>query len=322
MMVVGIHTWPAQNGYQLDGSFMEVLQLLMKNFFNCAVPLFLAISGYFIGRKNLVSFAECRTFWRKQIPTVYIPCLIFSIPWFVISCMSVNIFFEGRVIFKLLNLFFCGYSVYYFIALIIECYVLTPILLKYNNIKGLIVVVIISCATSMLQEYVRFYGGIDLPLIVYGSFPPVLIFYFLGIYFSRRLRSYSLWLPATLIAVGFVCGILHMQFLRSNLGIQGDGQKLSLYLFDAGIILLCLSERVEKWYRDNRFTRVVLYVGVISFGIYFTHVYLIFIISRLAPQLRNSWLLMWLLSILLTIAFIAGVKRVIPVYARRYLGYR
>ena len=90
MMVVGIHTWPAQNGYQLDGSFMEVLQLLMKNFFNCAVPLFLAISGYFIGRKKLSSFAECRTFWRKQIPTVYIPCLIFSIPWFVISCMSVN----------------------------------------------------------------------------------------------------------------------------------------------------------------------------------------------------------------------------------------
>lgn len=44
MMVIGIHTYT-------DG-FMH-FNLFLRQFLNCAVPIFLAISGYFIGRKNL-----------------------------------------------------------------------------------------------------------------------------------------------------------------------------------------------------------------------------------------------------------------------------
>lgn len=86
LMVVGIHTYTGR--YSLDGSFMDVVRLVLINFFNCAVPLFLAVSGYFIARKKLDTFSSCRAFWRKQIPTVYIPCLVFSLPWFVTGCLS------------------------------------------------------------------------------------------------------------------------------------------------------------------------------------------------------------------------------------------
>lgn len=88
LMVVGIHTYPG--GHELNGEISDVIQLVLINFFNCAVPLFLAISGYFIAQKRLITFADCRKFWSKQIPTVYVPCLIFSLPWFVLSCISID----------------------------------------------------------------------------------------------------------------------------------------------------------------------------------------------------------------------------------------
>lgn len=86
LMVVGIHTYPG--GHSLNGSVGEFVQLLLINIFNCAVPLFLAISGYFIARKKLDSLGDCTSFWKKQIPVVYIPCLIFSVPWLAMYYIS------------------------------------------------------------------------------------------------------------------------------------------------------------------------------------------------------------------------------------------
>lgn len=88
LMVVGIHTYPGN--LSLHGEWYEFTEVLAINFFNCAVPLFLAISGFFIAKKNLSSLDKCRSFWKKQIPTVYMPCLIFSLPWFILSCLSIN----------------------------------------------------------------------------------------------------------------------------------------------------------------------------------------------------------------------------------------
>lgn len=86
LMVVGIHTY--NPGHLLYGGLSEVMQLIIRNLLNCAVPLFLAISGYFMGQKDLSTLRKCKKFWSKQIPTVYVPCLIFSLPWLVLSIKS------------------------------------------------------------------------------------------------------------------------------------------------------------------------------------------------------------------------------------------
>ena len=95
IMVVGIHTY--SNTQSINYDLISIIKIILRLSFNCAVPLFLAISGYFIAKKNLNSFTECNAFWKKQIPTVYIPCLIFSLPWFIISCISVNFEWGGGI---------------------------------------------------------------------------------------------------------------------------------------------------------------------------------------------------------------------------------
>ncbi|MCM1139935.1 MAG: acyltransferase [Muribaculum sp.] len=130
IMVVGIHTVSPVR--EID-NWKAMAIIMVRQLLNCAVPLFLAISGYFIAKKDLSSHSKRLSFWKRQIPTVYIPCLVWSLGWFALS-------FFGKVnhsiVFKLLTLVVCGYSVYYFIALIMQLYIITPLLLRINNRGG------------------------------------------------------------------------------------------------------------------------------------------------------------------------------------------
>lgn len=70
IMVIGIHTYT-------DG--LVNFNLFLRQFLNCAVPIFLAISGYFIGHKSFVEQGSCVKFLKKHVPRVYIPKLLWSI---------------------------------------------------------------------------------------------------------------------------------------------------------------------------------------------------------------------------------------------------
>lgn len=124
LMVVAIHTFPTALPPQgMAGDGLIVLRQLL----NCAVPLFLAISGYFLIQKSRQrSYAQ---FWRRQIPKVYVPALLWSLPF-----LALYLFWKGGDWWKGLLLFFvCGFSIYYFIALIIQYYLLLPVLSKVKR---------------------------------------------------------------------------------------------------------------------------------------------------------------------------------------------
>ena len=121
MMVVAIHTFYACE----FESWLSICAISMREIFNMAVPMFLAISGFFIGRVVFEDKRQVFVFWKKQIPKVYIPVLFWSIPYFALAIL------EGQSILEnVLLLFFCGYSIYYFIALIVQCYLLLPVIQK------------------------------------------------------------------------------------------------------------------------------------------------------------------------------------------------
>lgn len=317
LMVVGIHTYP--HNHSLKGPVSDIIQLIAINFFCCAVPLFLAISGYFVSRKKLRTLSDARLFWYRQIPTVYIPCLIFSIPWLIINIISTN---HSSLWISILYFFTCGYSIYYFIALIIECYIIAPLLLRYNNNSTLIIIIIISLLFTVLCEYIRFVQGIKLPLTVYCSLPMLLIFFYVGIYLNNHSRNYSLWLPVSLMILGLGLGLLHMQYIRDTFGVSAQGQKSSLYVFDIGFLLFCMSKKCENLYKSNLITRLILYIGEISFGIYFTHIYVIWIVDHYITSLKGNWILLWLFCVLVTVVIINFIKYLMPNFSKKYLGYR
>lgn len=130
IMVVGIHTVPSDlSGFN---SLEETCAIIIRLMLNCSVPLFLAISGYFMSGKHISTYKEHLRFLHRQVPKVYIPCLIFSLPYLVMSVLSS----ESNLLKSLAIFFACGFSIYYFIALIMQYYLMNPLLNKFNNGGG------------------------------------------------------------------------------------------------------------------------------------------------------------------------------------------
>lgn len=69
-MVVGVHTF---NGTT------DIYSIALREILTIAVPLFLSISGYLLANKDLGTNDNKISFWKKQIPKIYIPMLVWSI---------------------------------------------------------------------------------------------------------------------------------------------------------------------------------------------------------------------------------------------------
>ena len=137
LMVIAIHTFYA---CEFD-SIMNICVIAIREVFNSAVPFFLAISGFFIGKKNYEDKEQIFSLWNKQILKVYIPAMVWSVPYFVLAI------YRGQSILQNILLFlFCGYSIYYFIALIIQCYLLLPVVQRkmLNILSGVAIFLYIN----------------------------------------------------------------------------------------------------------------------------------------------------------------------------------
>ena len=111
LMVVAIHT------YNLNTDGIVIRQLL-----NTAVPIFIAISGYFLSQKAMGSQGEYISFLKKQLPKVYYPVLLWSLPLLVISIIQGKLILANVILFLV-----CGMSIDYFVAFIMQCYVVLPL---------------------------------------------------------------------------------------------------------------------------------------------------------------------------------------------------
>lgn len=124
LMVVGIHCYNSENQGQIH--------LFVRNLLNCAVPLFLSISGFFLGKKDLSTSKGHKDFLSVQVPRVYIPMLIWSLPF---------VFFNLRgghsILSTSINFLLGGFGVFNFITLILQYYLLLPSMNKVLNRTGL-----------------------------------------------------------------------------------------------------------------------------------------------------------------------------------------
>lgn len=314
MMVVGIHTISAESpGFE---TIEEVCTVLLRLLLNCAVPIFLAISGYFIGAKRIYTGKDYIAFIKRQVPKVYIPCMVFSLPF-----LLVDIFISQHAPLKSLALFFlCGFSVYYFIALIIQYYLLLPVFVKFNKWGGVILTLMISIISILTLTYLMKCEGLNLPLIAYaGPFPVWIIFFFMGIFLSNRNRDYGLLLPAAVCAAGFLLQIYEYRFWLDK-GIFALGIKTSSFIFSIGVVWLLFSKNVEQVYTENFIVKSISWIGGISFGIYLLHCYIIICINKIMPDI--AWAMRWVLVLSVTILVIWVVKNTFPKISEKYLGFR
>ena len=310
-MVIAIHTYVTGNFTSVEG----VISIVFRQTLNCAVPIFLALSGFFLGCKTLDDKQSTLAFWKKQIPKVYIPCMVWSIPLLALD------FYSGRVniIWKqVVYMAACGFSIYYFIALIIQYYLLLPFLQKHLK-RNLILAIVVSSVSICIVTYLNSMLVISLPLILYaGPFVVWFVFYMQGVYYSRIERSYHLKYSIIIVLLGFLLQCVETYYLNTRY-TGGVGIKLSAFVYSYGMVLFIFHPRIVSLYHKNSLTSVVAYIGKISFGIYLIHCYFITVVDRCF--FSTSWLLRWLLVSFVTIIFIAIVRKNFPQKITKIIGF-
>ena len=307
MMVVGIHT------YTLGKDSTVVRQLL-----NTAVPLFIAISGYCLSQKRMENKDDYLFFLKKQFPKVYLPVLVWSLPLYAIALYS-----GSSIIKQTILLLSCGLSIYYFVAFIMQCYVVLPVINNYisgNKRRVVIVSCLISFAWIAGVMYMNTIQGKGIPLILYaGPLPCWLMFFVLGVMIGHKPeRNYSIILPMVIAILGFILSVIGTDYLLDHYG-KGVGIKPSSFIYSAGMIFLMFSNKVENLIRrTGAIYRFIIWIGSLSFGIYLVHCYFIsFFVKRLPI---DSWLLQWSLALFLTVVFILILRKLLPTKYHKYLG--
>ena len=307
MMVVGIHT------YTLGKDSTVVRQLL-----NTAVPLFIAISGYCLSQKRMENKDDYLFFLKKQFPKVYLPVLVWSLPLYAIALYS-----GSSIIKQTILLLSCGLSIYYFVAFIMQCYVVLPVINNYisgNKRRVVIVSCLISFAWIAGVMYMNTIQGKGIPLILYaGPLPCWLMFFVLGVMIGHKPeRNYSIILPIVISILGFILSVIESDYLLDHYG-KGVGIKPSSFIYSAGMIFLMFSNKVENLIRrTGAIYRFIIWIGSLSFGIYLVHCYFIsFFVKRLPI---DSWLLQWSLALFLTVVFILILRKLLPTKYHKYLG--
>lgn len=309
LMVVAIHTFIA---CEFD-NFQSICAISMREIFNVAVPLFLAISGFFIGRKKFESNYQIITFWKKQIPKVYIPTLFWSVPYLTLALYHQQSLLKNILVFLL-----CGYSIYYFIALIIQCYLLLPFIqkkmLNYAMGEVILSLSLICVAVISYTSITRF------PLIVFAG--PVivwLIFFWIGAFLSRSERNYKIGWIFVGVLVSFALMLIETKFRHEATG-GGYGIKPSSFIFSFLMILLLLSKRMEqKYVKDNIINKVLTVVGDYSFPIYLIHCFVITIVFHFVTI--SNWIVRWTIVVAITMLFICLVRKVLPNKCLKIIGF-
>ncbi len=306
IMVCGIHTWHITDFDSLQG----IMSILLRQILNCAVPLF--FSNIFCSKKKVDVFS----FWKSQIPKVYIPALIWSLPW-----LCLNILNGGNVAKSIITYCICGFSIYYFIAVIIQYYILLPFLLNVNRFLMTVLSSLISGISIMFIIYLTQIEGIKLPLIVYAGHGDLwLVFFVLGIYLRYSSYNYSWKLPL-LFAILFLVLQMGESYFLYKYNEGGFGIKLSSFIFSVSVILLLFHSSIVKHYSEKYvFVEWIRKIGQFSFGIYLIHCFFITLISH--TEFKDSfWLIRWFLSISLSIIVIFISKKCLSPKINYYLGF-
>ena len=323
IFVIFIHIFNRIPGIDNSSEFYISISV-WRIIISCAVPLFLAISGYFMAKKKVNNPTDYKAFLKKQIPRVYIPCFIFSIPYFY---WEVKL--SGFKITELIYLLFGGYSVYYFVLLIIIMYLLLPVLQKMSkSVKGLLLSVIISIVFMIFWTILKLSNpSREIPLIFSAIvFPMWMMFFVIGLYYGNGNKiKISIPILILIILATIGLGLLETSYFTQIIGfLNASQQKTTNSIFSLFVIILLFN--LHRKYSFNSLTgKFFSYIGRISFGIYLLHMYILMYLSifinSFYPGVELSQPLLMLTILLISILIISLVKRVNNKFATKYLGF-
>lgn len=273
IMVVAIHTF----NLCYTSENLSLIGLVFRQIMNCAVPIFCTCSAYFLARKD-TSGKRYKNFLIRQVARVYIPYLFCSLPYLFFDVWS-----NGWTSTALIKYLSCSYSVFYFVALIIQFYILLPLFKVNRFFKNIVLGFAVSFAWIACYVYivqVRF----SIPLILYAGVICCFWVYFplgisCGISEGNKDRNKLLYICLSIFFL--LLSVAESLFLLRRSGtLSGVGIKPTALMFSFSICLYIFNTDIRNHLVNNVFTRAVALLGRYSFGVYLTHMLLLSVLTK------------------------------------------
>ncbi len=287
-----------------------------------AVPAFLFISGYWLSKKPINSLEDYKVFMIKRLSRVLIPYLFWSCLLLGYGAVNKSAIDIREIIYKLST---GGASIgYFFIIMIVQLYMLTPLLQYINRRRAGLVLIIVFNVLSLFILYLSRVFHVIWHLPASLPFYSWIIFFQMGLCVGMRddtsnnkvvsLRGIRpLILPALVIC--FLLSVLEGRILLTkydNLHFALSPTKYSSVLFSMCIILgfLCVREYLVHP------PKFLVVLGNYSFGIYLIHMIFLYPIASLLQCFDAVYSLQPLYQTLLVLITVSACVLVISISLR------
>ncbi|MDW5563602.1 MAG: acyltransferase [Methanomassiliicoccus sp.] len=255
------------------------------------VPLFLLISGYILGLRYFGKL-DPKRFYGRRLKTILLPYIFFAFVyaifnWFFMDQRSIN---DQLISFIL----FSGTRALWFVAVIIQLYLLFPYLVRFykrlERTNDEILLLIIPLAIYLLWyaviegAFINSMGGYFGVSYYYANLMmrliclPYLVFFTAGMYLSRHRDEVKIAMGKAnqwIVAVLALLLALVLQFFPS-------GFIWSVFLLPFVALMSISLYRLSLWLKDHAGmpARMIRTVGLYSYGIYLVHMLAISIVTK------------------------------------------
>ena len=271
-----------------------------------AVPVFIFLSGFvlfFNYYAKPLNLQSTLSFYKKRSLYIILPYFIFSVGYFLLIAYIYPPVDIGQAVNTFVKQFLTGTVFYhlYFMFIIVQFYIVFPILLRLVKIKWI-------AQTSFLwglliQFAFVFYGDpiIKLLHLENGStlFPTYFAYFmlgaYLGIFYDKAERflnitTYALFskkgiLAAFMWAAWLITGLyyVYIMYMGRAYNVWADSLvfKLTWPLFSMLSALVLFQLAFWLWNKGKaRLVNPLIHIGITSFGIYLIHPFVLFVYNR------------------------------------------
>jgi probable poly-beta-1,6-N-acetyl-D-glucosamine export protein len=278
--------------------------VIIRQFINFAVPVFLFISGY-LAKPIQFNTKSIIPYYKKRTARLMIPYLI----WSILGIIFLQSFFDfdlKKILLHLLTGRCVG--IYYFIIVLFQFTLLTPLLIRFINNRFVNCVNFLLTPLSMLVYYVLRFKFPNLLAVPWYSLLFCIwhFFYFFGIYakqklhpnhFRRNLKKY-LFLLITFQLLSLLEAALIIKYLANP---KFAVSQITISSFLTSLAFIGLIMAVKDKLRPNRILELL---GSCAFGIFLSHMFILPTIQKAFSHLSLTHLqpVYFLLEAVITIS--------------------
>jgi len=296
-----------------------------------AVPALFFMSGYWSSKKPIESLHDYGTFLKRKLLRVLIPYLFWS--FILLGYAAVKT--QKISVYKITLAIFTGGACYpyYFIIVIIQLYLMTPLLDYINRRRFGLILVLVLTAVSFSAVYLSRVCGVIFRLPIYLPFYSWLIYYEIGLLIgASRNKAIPFGNLCLFILPVALVSLLMSEIEAATLVSKGNNLlfaispvKYSTLSYSVCVIVafLLARERIRHW------PKFLATCGGYSFGIYLIHLPVLNQVAEFVRQYERVYLfqpLYQLVVILITISIcfvlIGITRKLLPEsFCRRVLGF-